>query len=148
MSQSVGRATKLFSLEALVLNLGVVDPRFRHKNTPYAFGGASYELGRASGEQDEVAVEAVRRFIEEHGAEPNQYSWAAAGMGPSERTIRRSFGSFRAAVELAVSAIEGGHSTGRRVLAPTLSSLPRPRDANHHQRAFDASMGPSVMRGT
>ena len=77
----------------------LADPRFRHKNTPGLFGGPSFELGEESNERDEVALKAVRQYIEEYGVEPNQQSWSAAGMSPAERTIRRRFGSFKAAIE-------------------------------------------------
>lgn len=45
------------------------------------------------------ALAAVRRFMEEHRTLPTASSWQAAGMSPSEKTIRRRFGSFRAAAE-------------------------------------------------
>ena len=51
---------------------------------------------------EEGALEAVRQFILEYGGEPTSRSWVAAGLMPSERTIRRRFGSFKAAVAAAL----------------------------------------------
>lgn len=45
----------------------------------------------------------VRRFMDDLGIAPTAESWTAAGMTPSEKTIRRRFGSFRAAVRMAGS---------------------------------------------
>jgi len=47
------------------------------------------------------ALEAVRRFVAEHGTSPTAASWTHAGLSPSEKTIRRRFGSFKAAVQCA-----------------------------------------------
>lgn len=43
----------------------------------------------------------VAHFVEEHGLTPTRDSWTAARMSPSERTVRKRFGSFRAAAEAA-----------------------------------------------
>jgi hypothetical protein len=43
-------------------------------------------------------IVALRTFVEEEGCFPTETSWTAAGMSPSERTIRRRFGSFRSAL--------------------------------------------------
>jgi hypothetical protein len=40
------------------------------------------------------ALEAVRRFVVERGILPTAGSWTHACMSPSEKTIRRRFGSF------------------------------------------------------
>ena len=50
---------------------------------------------------DGQALEAVGQFIEDHGLAPTAQSWTAAGMTPSEKTIRRRFGSFQAAIRTA-----------------------------------------------
>ncbi len=47
---------------------------------------------------NDLALEAVRQFVQYHVL-PTAETWTAAGMAPSEQTIRRRFGSFRAAVE-------------------------------------------------
>ncbi|HVC77239.1 MAG TPA: hypothetical protein VND96_12075, partial [Candidatus Micrarchaeaceae archaeon] len=38
---------------------------------------------------EEVALEAVRQFIDDRGQVPTADQWAAAGLSPSEKTIRR-----------------------------------------------------------
>jgi HNH endonuclease len=47
------------------------------------------------------ALEAVRRFVALRGTSPTAASWTHSGMSPSEKTIRRRFGSFKAAVQCA-----------------------------------------------
>jgi hypothetical protein len=61
-----------------------------------ALGWLTHEMARKAG-----ALDAISRFIEQHGQLPTQDSWTAAGMSPCERTVRARFGSFRAAVEAA-----------------------------------------------
>lgn len=80
-----------------------VDLRCRHKNHPDVFDGAPFEVAAAGDEddRDEAVLAAVRRFVEVTGSRPNQDSWAAAGLRPSERTVRRRFGSVAAALAAA-----------------------------------------------
>jgi hypothetical protein len=47
------------------------------------------------------AVAALRRFVAEHGSIPTPESWTEAAV-PSEKTIRRRFGSFKVAVATAM----------------------------------------------
>jgi len=81
---------------------GVVDPAIQNSNTPKFRGG---RLAVPSTEDhrfpEDLALEAVRQFMEDHGQVPTAVLWAAAGLSPSEKTIRRRFGSFRAAARLA-----------------------------------------------
>jgi hypothetical protein len=49
------------------------------------------------------ALEAVRQFVAEHGEAPTAKSWHAAGMRPSEHTIRRRFSNFKVAVATALN---------------------------------------------
>ena len=44
---------------------------------------------------------ALRRFVAEHGSLPTAQNWTEAAMRPSEKTIRRRFGSFREAFQRA-----------------------------------------------
>jgi hypothetical protein len=44
----------------------------------------------------EDAVAAVREFIQDQGRVPTAASWTEAEMRPSEKTIRRHFGGFKA----------------------------------------------------
>lgn len=79
-----------------------MDPAIHNSNTRKFRGG---RLAVPSTEDhrfpEEVALEAVRQFIQDHGKVPTAELWAAAGLSPSEKTIRRRFGSFRAAARLA-----------------------------------------------
>lgn len=65
------------------------------------FAGMAYEVGTCEVKPDEAVLAAIRRLF---GQPPDQDSWAAAGLRPSERTFRRRFGSFAAAVAAALSA--------------------------------------------
>jgi len=49
----------------------------------------------------EERIDAIRRFFADQRCLPTEESWTAAQMVPSERTIRRRFGSFRSAVAAA-----------------------------------------------
>jgi hypothetical protein len=84
------------------INAFEVGPRSHTTNPPAVFDGPTFDWPTESDSRDEEALAAVRRFIAEHGPEPNQNSWTDARMSPCERTIRRRFGSFEAATELAV----------------------------------------------
>jgi hypothetical protein len=44
---------------------------------------------------------ALREFAAEHGSLPTAESWTEAAMRPSQKTIRRRFGSFRDAIQRA-----------------------------------------------
>jgi len=52
----------------------------------------------------EESVAALRDFVAEHGSIPTAESWTEAAMRPSEKTIRRRFGSFREAIKRAALA--------------------------------------------
>jgi hypothetical protein len=65
------------------------------------FSGPILEWVTEDTARDAEAVEAVRRFVEDHRRLPTEDSWTAASMSPCERTVRSSFGSFRAAAEAA-----------------------------------------------
>jgi Homing endonuclease associated repeat len=77
-----------------------VDPAIHNSNT-FEFGGRRIQLGLNGSRVSDQALEAVRRFVFERGTSPTAASWTHARMSPSERTIRRRFGSFRAAVRCA-----------------------------------------------
>jgi len=49
----------------------------------------------------EESVATLREFVAEHGSLPTAESWIEAAMRPSEKTIRRRFGSFRKAIQRA-----------------------------------------------
>src|SRR5438552_4613908 len=68
---------------------------------PASSGGTPYHVPDVAGDRQEIALAAVRRFVEQHGCLPTQDSWPVARMTPYERTVHKMFGSFRAAVEAA-----------------------------------------------
>ena len=49
----------------------------------------------------EEAVAALREFVDQRGRLPTAQGWTEAAMRPSEKTIRRQFGSFRGAIQRA-----------------------------------------------
>jgi hypothetical protein len=80
----------------------MVDPAIHNSNT-FEFGGPRLTVASTEDQwfPNDLVLEAVRQFVHDHVLPPTAESWTAAGMTPSEKTIRRRFGSFRAAVELA-----------------------------------------------
>ena len=78
-----------------------MDPRCRHKHRSDEFKGTLYQVPDVAGDRQEIALEAVRRFVEQHGCIPTQDSWPVARMTPCERTVRKMFGSVSAAIEAA-----------------------------------------------
>ena len=79
----------------------LVDLSSHNTNPAGVFDGTPYELRDSSDDRDEEALAAIRAFVEEFGVRPTAEAWTAAGMTPSEKTIRRHFGSFRGAVQRA-----------------------------------------------
>ncbi len=75
-----------------------MDLSSHNTNPPGVFDGASYELRDSSDDREEEALASIRAFLEEFGVRPTAEAWTATGMTPSEKTIRRRFGSFRSAV--------------------------------------------------
>jgi hypothetical protein len=78
----------------------MVDPAIHNSNT-LEFSGLRLRLGLNGSRASDQALEAVRRFVAERGTSPTAASWTRACMSPSEKTIRRRFGSFKAAVRCA-----------------------------------------------
>jgi hypothetical protein len=81
-----------------------VDLSSHNTNPPGVFDGESFPLSDLTDARIEEGIEAVRRFVAEQRSLPTEESWTAAQMAPSERPIRRRFGSFRSAA--AVTGIE------------------------------------------
>jgi hypothetical protein len=81
-----------------------VDPSSHNPKHSGVFEGSPWRWGTGDTERDAKALNAIRRYIEQYGAVPNQDTWPAAGLQPSEKTIRRRFGSFNAAIAAAVAA--------------------------------------------
>ncbi len=78
-----------------------VDLSSHNTNPPGVFDGAPYELRDSSDVRDEKALASIRAFLEEFGIRPTAKAWTSTGMTPSEKTIRRRFGSFKVAVATA-----------------------------------------------
>jgi len=72
-----------------------------HTNPPGVFDGEAVPLPDMANTRIAEAVAALRRFVAEHGSIPTAESWTEAAMRPSEKTIRRRFGSFREAIQRA-----------------------------------------------
>jgi hypothetical protein len=79
-----------------------VDPAIHNSNT-FEFGGRALRLDSSQRSASVEALEAIRGFVAERGTTPTAASWTAVGMSPSEKTIRRRFGSFRAATSAALA---------------------------------------------
>jgi hypothetical protein len=78
-----------------------VDLSSHNANPPGVFDGEPIPLSNVADTRIAESVAAVRRFVAEHGSVPTAESWTEAAMQPSEKTIRRRFGSFREAIERA-----------------------------------------------
>ena len=75
-----------------------MDLSSHNTNPPGVFDGAPCVLRDSSDDRDEAALAPIRAYLEEFGVRPTAEAWTATGMTPSEKTIRRRFGSFRSAV--------------------------------------------------
>jgi hypothetical protein len=65
------------------------------------FEGKPVPMGDFRREREAVAIAALNEYVHRFGRLPTAEAWAAAEMKPSEKTIRRRFGSFRAAIQVA-----------------------------------------------
>ena len=81
-----------------------VVPRSNNPNHLSVFVGEQVPIGDFRHDSDTFAIAAVREYVERVGRLPTGEAWFAAGMKPSEKTIRRHFGSFRAAIQAAGAA--------------------------------------------
>ena len=79
----------------------LVDLSSHNANPPGVFDGAAVPLSDMADTRIAESVAAIRRFVAEHGSLPTAESWTEAAMRPSEKTIRRRFGSFREAIQRA-----------------------------------------------
>ena len=80
---------------------GLVDLSSHNANPPGVFDGEPIPLSDVADTRIAESLEALRRFVAEHGSLPTAESWTEAAMRPSEKTIRRRFGSFREAIQRA-----------------------------------------------
>jgi hypothetical protein len=79
----------------------VVDLSSHNAKPPGVFDGEAFPLSDEADSRIAECVAALRRFVAEHDSLPTAESWTQAAMRPSEKTIRRRFGSFREAVQRA-----------------------------------------------
>ena len=77
----------------------VVVPRSNIPNHLNVFVGEQVPIGDFHHDRETFAIAAIREYVERIGQLPTGEAWVAAGMKPSEKTIRRQFGSFRAAIQ-------------------------------------------------
>ena len=78
-----------------------MDLSSHNANPPGVFDGEAVPLSDVSNTRIAESLAALREFVAEHGSLPTVESWTAAAMRPSEKTIRRRFGSFREAIQRA-----------------------------------------------
>ncbi len=76
-------------------------PKFPQCEPTGVFDGEAVPLSDVADTRIQEYVAAVREFVAEHGSLPTAERWTEAGMQPSEKTIRRRFGSFRKAIQRA-----------------------------------------------
>jgi len=79
----------------------LVDLSSHNANPPGVFDGETVPLSHVTDTRIEESIVALRRFVAEHGSLPTAESWTEAAMRPSEKTIRRRFGSFQEAIQRA-----------------------------------------------
>lgn len=78
-----------------------MEPSSHFTNRAGVFSGPCWEWVTGDSARDAEALDAVRRFVSEFGHMPTRDSWTAADMSPCERTVRKRFGSFKVACEMA-----------------------------------------------
>jgi HNH endonuclease len=79
----------------------MVDLSSHNTNPPGVFDGQAISLSDVADTGVEASIAPLREFVAEHGSLPTADSWTEAAMRPSEKTIRRRFGSFQEAIERA-----------------------------------------------
>src|ERR1700686_2607171 len=79
----------------------MVDLSSHNANPPGVFDGEAVPLSDVADTWIAEPVAALRRFVAEHGSLPTAESWTQTAMWPSEKTIRRRFGTFREAFQRA-----------------------------------------------
>jgi hypothetical protein len=102
-----------------------VDPAIHNSNT-CKFKGPRLAVPSTADRRfpdDDLALAAIRQFMDDHGQVPTAKLWIAARLSPSEKTIRRRFGSFRTAAGLAGACPAAGvqisaHDDGDKPSSP------------------------------
>jgi hypothetical protein len=77
----------------------MVDLGSHNTNPPRVFDGEAVPILDAADYTFDEAVAAIREFVKKYAMRPTAKTWTKAAMRPSEKTIRRRFGSFRKAIE-------------------------------------------------
>jgi hypothetical protein len=108
----------------------VVDLSSHNTNPPGVLDGEVVPLKDMAENRRVEVIVAVRGFVEDHCCLPSAKSWTEARMSPSEKTIRRRFGSFRQAIERACTGWPG-LTTDRRTTALG-SAVAAPQDHRGH----------------
>ena len=88
-------------VEVIFQTRNLVDLSSHNTNPPGVFDGEAVPLSGVADTRIAESVAAIREFVAEHGSLPTAQSWTEAAMRPSEKTIRRRFGSFREAIRWA-----------------------------------------------
>lgn len=83
-------------------------------NPPGVFDGESPLLCNLADAKIEEGIDAIRRFFAEQRCLPTEESCTAAQMVPSERTIRRRFGSFGLAAAAAGISVQTTYDGQKR----------------------------------
>ena len=84
----------------------MVDLSSHNTNPPGVFDGEAVPISDVAEARIDLAVAALRKFLADRGQAPTADSWTAAGMRPSDKTIRRRFGSFKTAVAAVWSGLD------------------------------------------
>jgi hypothetical protein len=84
----------------------LVDLSSHNANPPGVFNGEAVPISEVADARLDKAVAALREFVDQRGRVPTAESWTEAAMRPSEKTIRRQFGSFRRAIQRAALSLD------------------------------------------
>src|SRR5713101_6927112 len=98
-------------------------PKFPQYEPTSVFDGEAVPLPDVADSRVDEAVVALREFVHDQGRPPTAESWTNATMQPSERTVRRLFGSFRSAILRAGITSPGSSSLSANESQATRRSL-------------------------
>ena len=79
----------------------MVELNSHNTNPPGEFDGEAVPISDVVDDTLDEGVAAIREFVENCAMRPTAKTWTEAAIRPSEKTIRRRFGSFRKATEFA-----------------------------------------------
>ena len=78
-----------------------MDLSSHNANPPGVFDGEAIALSDVAEIRLGEAIASLREFVDDHGRLPTANRWTDARRRPSEKSIRRRFGSFQKAVAIA-----------------------------------------------